>query len=123
MNMPKVLLIEDDNTMLTLLCTLLRFEGFDISQLGSEESVDEIMDLIRKENPDLILLDVHLHQIDGFDLLKNIREDEKVKSARVLMSSGMDFRDRCKQEGADGFILKPYMPEDLIKKIRKTLGE
>ena len=123
MSMPKVLLIEDDNTMLTLLRTLLRFEGFEISQLGDEETINEIMDLVRKENPDLILLDVHLHQIDGFDLLHSIRNDDKVHSARILMSSGMDFCTRCKEEGADGFILKPYMPEDLIQKIRQALGE
>jgi CheY-like chemotaxis protein len=123
MSMPKILLVEDDNTMLMLLRTLLRFEGFDIAHLSEEETVDGIMKAIREEKPDLILLDVHLHQLDGFDLLQNIRKDRETKTVRVLMSSGMDFSARCAEEGADGFILKPYMPEDLIQIIRQALSE
>lgn len=118
---PKVFLIEDDSTMLTLLRTLLRIEGFEISQPCEEQTIDQILQSIRKEAPDLILLDVHLNHLDGFDLLKHIRLDEEIKDARVIMSSGMDYTKRCKAEGANGFILKPYMPDDLIDKIRQTL--
>jgi len=118
----KVLLIEDDQSMLALLRTLLRFEGFEVTHLESEEELDEILGFIREENPALILLDVHLHQLNGFDLLHSIRKDQDMKNIRILMYSGIDFRSRCMAEGADGFILKPFMPEELILKIRKTLG-
>ena len=79
------------------------------------------MDVLHREQPALILLDVHLRQFNGFDLLYCLRQDADVKDIRVVMSSGSDFSDRCLAEGADGFILKPYMPEDLIKKLRHTL--
>ena len=119
----KIFLIEDDHTMLKLLRTLLSFEGFDISQLGEEETLEEILASVRTIMPNLILLDVHLRKLDGFDFLKLIRLDKKTKNIRVLMSSGMDYGTRCIDEGADGFILKPYMPEDLIAQIRQALQE
>ena len=121
--MSKVLLIEDDSTMVTLLRTLLRFEGYDVMQLDQVDNLPSIMNTIRAEKPDLILLDVHLRHLDGFDLLHDIRKDATISATRVLMSSGMDFGARCLEEGANGFILKPYMPEDLLTKIHQALGE
>jgi two-component system sensor histidine kinase/response regulator len=121
--MPKVLLIEDDKTMLNLLKTLLDMEGFDVSIL---QECDRVLSTIKEEGPDLILMDVHLNQsggeVSGFDLLRRIRQNGELKDTRVLMSSGIDFTYRCHQEGADGFILKPYMPDDLIAQIKQTLA-
>ena len=119
----KVMLIEDDNTMLTLLRTLLRFEGFEIAQLDNDDNPDRILQAMRLEQPEAVLLDVHLRQFNGFELLHLIRQDEDLKDTRVIMSSGMDFSTRCLDEGADGFLLKPYMPEDLIDEIRKVMEE
>ena len=118
---PKVMLIEDDNTMLTLLRTLLRFEGFEIAQLDNDEDPDRILQSIRLEHPEAVLLDVHLRRFNGFELLQRIRQDEDLMNTRVIMSSGMDFSTRCLDEGADGFLLKPYMPEDLIDEIHKVM--
>jgi DNA-binding response OmpR family regulator len=118
---PKVMLIEDDNTMLTLLRTLLRFEGFEIAQLDNDEDPDRILQSIRLEHPEAVLLDVHLRRFNGFELLHRIRQDEDLMNTRVIMSSGMDFSTRCLDEGADGFLLKPYMPEDLIDEIHTVM--
>lgn len=120
--MPKVMLIDDDTTILSLLQTLLEFEGFQVIQLNGQGNQDEIMGQIHLEHPDLVLLDVHLHHINGLDLLRLIRQDEGLGSIRVLMSSGMELGSKCTQEGADGFILKPYMPDELVKKIQLMLG-
>ena len=117
--MTKIFLIEDDETMLALLRTLLSIEGFDVVQLPKGDTAAGIIDEVRREMPALILLDVHIRQINGFDLLYMIRNDDALKHLRVLMSSGMDFKERCREQGADGFILKPYMPEDLIQQIRQ----
>jgi DNA-binding response OmpR family regulator len=120
---PKVMLIEDDYTMLTLLRTLLNFEGFEVSHPDSDENVEVIVNAIRAEMPSAILLDVNLRQVNGFDVLKKVRQDEGLNGMRVLMSSGLDFSNRCIEAGADAFIQKPYMPEELIGKIRQVLGE
>jgi len=107
--------------MLSLLQTLLQMEGFTVSQVSADE-VEEIVSEIRQEEPELALIDVHLRQISGLEILKQIRQDAELKDLFVLMSSGMDVGYKCMQAGADGFILKPYMPDDLIRKIQEIIN-
>ena len=120
--MPKVLLLDDDVTIVSLLQTLLELEGVQVLHFNGEGKPDEILDVFHREKPDLVLLDVHLRHTSGFDLLHLVRQDEGLESVRILMSSGMELSSKCAQEGADGFILKPYMPDELVKKIRITLS-
>jgi DNA-binding response OmpR family regulator len=119
--MSKVMLIEDDDVMLSLLQTLLEYEGFQTVQLDGEGTVGEIVSRVRREKPELLLVDVHLRHLNGFDLLRKLRQDDELKSIRVLVSSGMELSAQSRMEGADGFILKPYMPDDLVDRIRDTL--
>ena len=124
--MPKVMLAEDDLTMLSLLETLLEFEGYQVVVLDNAEANHNpagILNVIRNQQPDLALLDIHLGEVNGLDLLDQIREGNDFKNMRVLMSSGIDFSHECIQKGADGFILKPYMPDELIEVIKKTLRD
>ncbi len=115
--MPKIAIIEDDDTMRSLLKTLLEIEGFEVSAANPD---DDLMEVILCENPEIVLLDVHLKTGNGISLLKNIRENESTRSLVVFMTSGMDLQDICMQNGADGFLLKPYMPDDLIKLMRNA---
>jgi CheY-like chemotaxis protein len=117
------MLIEDDYTMMTLLTTLMRFEGYEMAVLKNDESLDTIMDDIRQESPNVLLLDVHLRRINGLDLLSAIRQDETTRRIGVVMSSGMDVSQRCTELGANAFILKPYMPDDLLQKIRQVIAD
>lgn len=119
--MEKIMLIEDDLSMISLLSTLLQMEGFDVAK-SKDDSLEKVVAAIKIELPELILLDVHLHQFSGFELLKRLRCDGMIKGVRVLMSSGLDMKEESLQSGADDFILKPYMPDDLIGKIRKLLS-
>lgn len=120
--MIKICLIDDDSTMITLLKTFLGYEGYDVISLGDGDPRAHILDVLRRELPALALIDVNLRQMNGFDLLGDIRQDAALGAVRVLMSSGMDFQEKCLQAGADGFLMKPYMPDDLIEIIRKILG-
>jgi DNA-binding response OmpR family regulator len=119
--MLKIMLVEDDTTMLSLLSTLLQMEGFQVVP-AKETTLENMLGAIRQEKPSLVLVDVNLHQFNGLDLLRKIRSEPDLVDTRVVMSSGMDYSTRCLQEGADGFILKPYMPDDLIQMIRKALN-
>jgi CheY-like chemotaxis protein len=113
----KVMLIEDDRTMRMMLKTLLELEKFTVSFWNGQPSED-IITLIKTDHPDVLLLDVHLRTISGLDILRQVRADEKIKSIRIIMTSGMDLCDQCMESGADGFLLKPYMPDELIQMIR-----
>jgi CheY-like chemotaxis protein len=121
--MYKILLIEDDMTMISLLRTLLQFEGYSVINLKNDATLNSALEAIRLEKPDLILCDVHLREINGFDLLRAVQEDAAIANTRVIMSSGMDFSQRCQAAGAHEFILKPYLPDDLMKKVRKVLEQ
>ena len=122
--MPKVMLVEDDENMLEILRMFLDLEGFEVVQCNSNEdfkNIEEISGIIQKEMPNLLVMDVHLNKLDGFELLEKLKKDVTYRGVRVLMSSGIDFTKKCKQEGADGFILKPYMPDELMGSIYKIL--
>lgn len=115
--MTKICLFEDDDTMRSLLTTLLELEGFTVIAADPE---NESINILIREKPNILLLDVHLKYSDGITILKNIRQTEEIKSTVILMTSGMDLNDTCMKNGADGFLLKPYMPDDLINWIRNN---
>lgn len=119
--MIKVVLVEDDVEMRLLLKTLLEIEGFQaISYVQTNES--EIQEALRADRPDIVLLDVHLRNINGIDILHHIRQDEIIRDLQVIMTSGMDVSQSCLDAGANGFLLKPYMPSDLINLIHERLN-
>ncbi|OGO46458.1 MAG: hypothetical protein A2Z30_00655 [Chloroflexi bacterium RBG_16_64_43] len=115
--MPKVLLLEDDRDMVTLLRTFLELEGFTVRALTLGEPV---MALVESESPDVVLLDVFLAGQNGLQILENIRAHPRLGATRVVMVSGMDVSSECKKKGADAFLLKPYMPDELVRLLRST---
>ncbi len=116
--MPKILLAEDDITMVSLLKTLLKMENFDVVALSADADVPEA---VRREKPDILLLDVHLSHQSGLEILDVIRQTEDIKATRVVMSSGASVKEECLSRGANGFLLKPYMPDDLITILKQTI--
>jgi DNA-binding response OmpR family regulator len=119
--MTKVLLAEDDSMMVNLLQTLLGMEGYQTaSVLGKDES---FLDVVRKEKPDIILLDVHLGSQNGLDLMQSMRNSPDLANMKVIMSSGINMLIECEDAGANDFLLKPYMPDELIKKLRTCLAQ
>lgn len=118
--MNKIMLIDDDPTMLKLLKTLLEMEGF---QPAAWSGSNEIIDETREQSPEIILLDVNLRGINGIDLLRDIRKDTELMDIPVIMTSGIDHRTECLAAGANDFITKPYMPDDLIQSIRAAIPE
>ena len=120
--MPKEMLIEDNANVFSLLLMLLEFEGYEVVHWEGGEQVEEVLSLIRQEQPSLVLLDVNLRHLSGFEILHALRKDQGLKDTRVLMASGMDLTYRSRQEGADGFITKPFVPDELIQTIQETIG-
>ena len=123
--MTKIMLIEDDYTMLSLLITFLEVEGYEVVQVNSGENAykaENVLNILRRESPSLALMDVNLKYANGLELLRRVRDAPDLNGVKVLMSSGMDFTYQSMQDGADGFILKPYMPDELKARIQDILG-
>ncbi len=113
--MVKILLAEDDSTMVSLLKTLLKMEGFDVIALDAHADVAAA---VAKERPHALLMDVHLGGQNGMKILESIRSNRENSKVRVIMTSGLNVQDECISRGADVFLLKPFMPDDLIKALQ-----
>lgn len=118
--MNTIMLIDDDPTMLKLLQTLLRIEGFNpVPWNGESDVIDETIRL----EPNIVLLDVNLRNANGIDLIRQMRATKTLELVPVIMTSGIDYRAECIEAGANDFITKPYMPDALIRSIRTNLAE
>jgi DNA-binding response OmpR family regulator len=119
--MPKVMVIEDDANMFSLLHMLLEFEGYEVILWEGGEKIEDIIETLCQEKPDLILMDVHLRHLNGSDIMESFRGEPDLSGTKVLIASGVELTIKSHQAGADGFILKPFMPDELIGKIQQTL--
>lgn len=113
--MARIVLAEDDQTMVKLLTTLLSMDGFDVSALDAHEDVAAA---VLGDPPDVLVLDFLLANQSGLDVLDAIRKSGSARQVRILMISGLNVRDECMRHGADDFLLKPFMPDDLMKLLR-----
>ena len=113
--MSKVLLAEDDRTMVSLLKTLLKMEGYDVVALESDSDVPAA---VKSENPDVLFMDVHIGQQNGMDIVELLRSNPETSGLRVVMTSGLNVKEECLRRGANYFLLKPFMPDDLLSLLK-----
>lgn len=118
--MPRVMIVDDDETMQSLLRTLLELEGFEVLEAPS---FDRILSTVDGEKPDAILMDCILPQVDGLELLRQIRTRHGSDSLAIIMTSGMDYGERCLARGANAFLQKPYPPEQLLELLETELSK
>jgi DNA-binding response OmpR family regulator len=112
----KILLVEDDQTMRTLLKTLLTLEGFEVETFSDLSS--DIHNMIKKVKPDAMIMDIHLRNLNGIELTKSIRIHPDFHSIVIIITSGMDQKKESLEAGANYFLLKPYMPDELINLLK-----
>ncbi len=119
--MNRIMLIEDDETMRLLLKTLLELENYEVIQPATTTE-ELLIRSVYEKKPDALLVDVHLKGINGINILSNLRGDPELNSLVIIMTSGMDMTEECLHNHADGFLLKPYMPDELLKILRGKLN-
>src|SRR4030042_209960 len=117
--MPKILLLEVDRDMTMLLTTLLEIEGY---QVRSYDSKRPAAAQAEEDKPDLVFLDVHLGGQDGVKILSELKGNPMLSGVRVVMTSGINLTEECLAAGANAFIVKPYMPENLLHLLSKVLA-
>lgn len=114
--MQKILLADDDDTMLMLLKTLLGLEGYQVATLM--DKAGDSLDNIRQANPDVLLIDIYLGDQNGLDIVRQIRTSPDLDHLKIIMASGVDKTEECLEAGANVFLLKPYMPNELFAILR-----
>ncbi|WP_287153893.1 response regulator [Candidatus Solincola tengchongensis] len=118
----KILIVDDDATMANLLFTVLEFEGFQpLKALSGEEAIR----LVMEEAPDLVLLDIMMPEMDGFEVLASLRNDPRTERIPVIMlTARTEDRDMFEgwRRGADEYVTKPFDPHRLVEVIREVLA-
>ena len=119
--MPKVMVVDDAYSELQLMESILRSAGYDVVTYLDG---DELEEKIAKERPDVVLLDVVMPKRNGYEALRAVRRDERIKQARVIVvSSKSQESDRVwgLRQGADEYLPKPFSPDQLLATIRKFI--
>lgn len=117
----KILIVDDDATMANLLSTVLEFEGF---QPLKALSGAEALRMVQEEGPDLVLLDIMMPEMDGFEVLGQLRKDPGTEKLPVVMlTARTEDRDIFEgwNRGADEYVTKPFDPQRLVEIIREVL--
>jgi len=120
--MKKILVIEDDKFLRELVSRKLVKEGYDVAEaVDGEKGVESV----RKENPDLVLLDLILPGIDGFEVLSRIKSDPTLSQIPVIILSNLGQKDDIEkglEMGAADYLIKAHFtPNEIIDKIKGIL--
>jgi DNA-binding response OmpR family regulator len=120
--MKKILLVEDDPFLIEVYSTKFKEAGFASDVVADGELV---LDKIKEEKPDLLLLDIVLPNVDGWEILKIIKNNNELKNIKIVILSNLGENEdvaRGLKLGADKYLIKShYTPSEVVKKVKKIL--
>jgi excisionase family DNA binding protein len=118
---PLVLIVDDDERVREYVRVNLEMEGYSVREAGSAV---EGLAVLEDVSPDLVLLDVMMPEVDGWEMLRRLQERHGVGAVPVVMFSGKvndNAADEASARGAQGFIGKPFDPQQLIEQAKQLL--
>lgn len=116
----RVLVVDDDAGLRAYLRTNLELEGYDVREAASAQ---QGLAALEDELPDVVLLDVMMPEVDGWNLLRRVRERHGVEAIPVIMYTGeLEQADDAAQRGAQAFLGKPFDPARLLEAAKQVLG-
>jgi two-component system cell cycle response regulator DivK len=120
---PRVLLVDDYPDAREMYSEYLQFSGFDVVEAANGmEALQSAID----RSPDIILMDLSLPVMDGWEATRRLKADERTASIPVVALTGhalAGISEGAKKAGCDAFVTKPCLPEDLVKEIRRILDQ
>ena len=117
----KILLIEDEPDLVETTTFRLEKAGYEVIKAFDGKTA---LDLLGKVMPDLIILDLLLPKISGYDVCKKIKEDSKLKDVPIVLFTASLLRDiseKTKELGANDYIAKPFEAKELLEKVGKLI--
>ncbi|HSE40269.1 MAG TPA: response regulator [Acidobacteriota bacterium] len=119
---PKILILDDDPGVTELLTDILETEGY---RVGAFNSPKDVLYLARQFLPDVMLLDVMMPEIDGYDVCEFFKRDPELRFTRIIILTARDDKEsriRCYRAGADAVIAKPFDLDELREILRTNLA-
>ncbi len=117
-----ILVVEDEDNIALALEHLMRREGYALSRVASGA---DAMPAIARDHPDLVLLDVMLPEVSGYEICQSVRLDPSLADVKILMMTARGNQVERRKGlalGADGFISKPFDVADLKAEVRRLIG-
>ena len=118
----RILIIDDEPNIVLSLEFLMKREGFEVAVAGDGEGALRAM---AEHRPDLVILDVMMPRLNGFEVCQRIRADPSLRDVRVLMLTAKGRETEMKKGlelGADAYVTKPFSTKELVAEIRRLLG-
>lgn len=115
-----VLIIDDEAEIQGLLLEVLMAEGIEAKAVGPHEALDALREL----EPDVVLLDVSMPGLDGYEVLRHLRSDPHLSESFVLMLTGrtrLEDLEAGFESGADDYVTKPFAIDELVARVRRGL--
>jgi DNA-binding response OmpR family regulator len=117
--LPKILIVDDDRTTVRLLQTLLEMDGFEVLISARGQTAFE---LAQQNAPDIFLVDYHLADMDGVDLVSQLRASAQFAKTPIVMASGLNVEAAALKAGANTFLVKPFEPNKLATLFYGLIG-
>lgn len=117
-----VLAVDDSRTMRDMITLALSTEGFDVQLAEDGLHGLEVLDEMA---PDVIITDINMPRMDGFDFIDAVRHREDAKTIPILVlttESSADLKSRAREAGATGWIVKPFAQDKLVRALRMVTG-
>jgi two-component system, cell cycle response regulator DivK len=119
----RILIVEDQEDLRGVLRDLLTGSGYEVAEAADGQHG---VARAKAERPDLILMDIQLPVLDGYDATRQIKADRNLKATPVIAVSSFAMKgdeEKARASGCDHYVTKPYSPIQLLKLIRGYLGE
>ncbi len=120
----KILLVEDDSFLLSMYATKFELEGFKV--IMAEDGEKAVRQAI-KETPDIILLDIILPKMNGFEVLRQLKAERQTATIPVILLTNLSQKEEIEQGlkmGARDYLIKAhFMPSEVVDKIKKALNK
>jgi two-component system KDP operon response regulator KdpE len=113
----RVLVVDDQPKVLKFISIDLRLHGYDVITIGSGE---EALEIVKSDRPDIMLLDIIMPGMDGFEVLRQLRGFSQLPVI-TISASATNYTEAIKL-GANDFLTKPFQPDDMIKRIQELIG-
>jgi DNA-binding response OmpR family regulator len=118
----RILVVDDEPRILRFVRLSLSSQGFDVAVASSGE---EGLSMAQSEKPDVMILDIFMPGMDGFAVLQNLRtveqRDARVRLPVIVFSARASVAEEAISQGADDFVVKPFLPDELADKVRAVL--
>jgi len=117
----KILIVDDDHDLVEVMQEWFETEGYNIvTAYDGEECIKQA----KKEQPDLIIMDINMPKMDGYSAVKEIKVDEAIKHIPIIVLTGKDqMEDIFKMEGVKEYVVKPFEYKVFSQMVKKILEE